>query len=103
MSICVIAFSTLAHLPMSAINMTQPVMIGQATMSQNMACFDRRPLWATLLHHLAALPPLTTVEVLQTISGRVLHAMPALAPRLQAEPFGDAALAQVRHQNSQEE
>ena len=51
-----------------------------------------------LLHHLAALPPLTATEILQTLGNRVLYSAPALAPRLQAEPFGDAALAQVcRH------
>ena len=48
-----------------------------------------------MLHHLAALPPTLQLEVLQTVSSRVLYAVPAPAPRLQAEPFGDAALTQV--------
>ena len=57
----------------------------------------RRPLWAAMLHHLAALPPSIIVEVLRIVDAKVLHAAPAPAPRLQAEPFGDAALAQVGH------
>jgi hypothetical protein len=48
-----------------------------------------------MLHHLAALPPTLALEVLQTVLERVLNGVPAPAPRLQAEPFGDSALAQV--------
>ena len=55
----------------------------------------RRPLWAAMLHHLAALPPTLALEVLQTVSERVLSGASSPPPRLQAEPFGDSALTQV--------
>ena len=56
-----------------------------------------RPLWAAMLHHLAAVPPVLALSVLQTVGERVLRGVPPPAPRLQAEPFGDSALAQVRY------
>ncbi|KAG2499734.1 hypothetical protein HYH03_002667 [Edaphochlamys debaryana] len=60
-----------------------------------------RPLIGGLLHHIAADPPGQALETLALLGRRVLTSAPgggaggggaALAPRLRAEPFGDAAL-----------
>jgi hypothetical protein len=55
----------------------------------------RRPLWAGLLHSLAALPPEAVLAVLQLLRGKVLDAGEGVPARLRGAPFGDAALAQV--------
>ena len=59
-------------------------------------CCVCRPLWASLLHNLGALPPATALDILQLLQTRVLAAVPSLPAKLQAEPFGDVALSQVR-------
>ena len=55
-----------------------------------------RSLWASLLGSLAALPPAAAAEVVSAVHARIAGAGQTVAPRLRAEPFGDAALTQVR-------
>ena len=54
-----------------------------------------RPLWAGVLHNLAQLPPEAVRDVLEVLRAKLLRASAAIPPSLQAQPFGDTALAQV--------
>ena len=54
-----------------------------------------RVIWSGLLGQLSQYPPEAVKSILDVIHARVLSAGDGIPATLQAQPFGDAALAQV--------